>query len=129
MLAAKLRSAINVRFHGDDKPDIVCTDRGRGFYVPKTGKITALYAGALREHDLFEEFGSPSVGDLVSDVQLYLARSYGFELEELVVMGCLAVLVFVVLLVDLLVALECRHEIHSACRCRQPMVPPRTECC
>ena len=36
ILVAKVRSAINIRFHGDDKPDIVCTDRGRGFFAPKT---------------------------------------------------------------------------------------------
>ena len=73
ILAAKVRSAINVRFHGDDKPGIVCTDRGRGFYVPKTGKITAVYAGALREHDLrafMGENASRQPGDL-QDLMLH----------------------------------------------------------
>ena len=73
ILVAKVRSAINVRFHGDDKPDIVCTDRGRGFFVPKTGKITANYAEALREHGLrafMGEDASKQPGDL-QDLMLH----------------------------------------------------------
>ena len=52
LLAAKVRSAINIRFHADDKPQVLFTDRGRGFYATKTGKITAEYAATLREHGL-----------------------------------------------------------------------------
>ena len=56
-LIAKVRASLNIRFRGDDQPDIVFTDRGQGFYALKSGKITADYAAALRAHDLVPFMG------------------------------------------------------------------------
>ena len=72
-MVAKVRSAINIHFHGADKPDVVFTDRGRGFFVPRTGKITLPYAAALREHALRAFMGqdaSRQPGDL-QDLMLH----------------------------------------------------------
>ena len=52
-LVEKVRAAVNVRFQtARSKPDIVFTDRGRGFYVPNSGAITPEYKGALEQHGL-----------------------------------------------------------------------------
>ena len=51
-LVTKVRSALNVRFRGDDKPNVIFTDRGRGFYATKSGKITREYSEALRQNGL-----------------------------------------------------------------------------
>ena len=43
----KLRAILNIRFPSKAQPKIVMTDRGRGFYLPSTGKITRPYKAAL----------------------------------------------------------------------------------
>ena len=49
----KVRAAVNIRFQGQpSKPDTIFTDRGKGFYVPSTGRITNDYKEALRKHGL-----------------------------------------------------------------------------
>ena len=59
ILVSKVRAAINVRFQGGaSKPDMVWTDRGKGFYSPCNGAITAAYKQALRAHHL-----KPAMGD------------------------------------------------------------------
>ena len=73
LLVARVRSAINVRFHAEDKPDLVFTDRGRGFYAIKTGRITSEYKEALRENGLrafMGEDASRQPGDL-QDLMLH----------------------------------------------------------
>ena len=56
---SKVRAAINVRFQGGaSKPDMVWTDRGKGFYSLCNGAITAAYKQALRAHHL-----KPAMGD------------------------------------------------------------------
>ena len=51
ILVSKVRAAINVRFQGGaTQPDTIWTDRGKGFYSPCTGGITAGYKEALRTH-------------------------------------------------------------------------------
>ena len=47
-LVAKVRSAVNVRFPGDDQPDIIMVDRGVGFWSPQ-GQITRRFKAALEE--------------------------------------------------------------------------------
>jgi hypothetical protein len=57
-LVARVRSAVNCRFQGEaTKPDHVMVDRGRGFYAIATGKITAHFKDALREHGLKNMMG------------------------------------------------------------------------
>ena len=51
-LVGRVRAAVNVRFHDDDKPHILFTDRGAGFFATNTGKITPEYQAALEEHSL-----------------------------------------------------------------------------
>ena len=46
----KLRAAVNVRFPAADKPKIVFTDKGRGFYDIATSKITPEYKEALTRY-------------------------------------------------------------------------------
>lgn len=58
ILAAKVRSALNVRFQGDAPPTIVFTDRGQGFFHIKTGTITNEYKEALQEHGLRAYYGN-----------------------------------------------------------------------
>ena len=48
----KVRSAINIRFRGEDKPGIVFTDRGGGFYDTATGYMTNEYRDALASNGL-----------------------------------------------------------------------------
>ena len=66
-LAAKVRAAISVRFHGDDQPGVVMTNRGQGFFRLKNGRITPEYSSALQEHGLRAFMGynaSRQPGDL-----------------------------------------------------------------
>ena len=50
-LVAKLRGAVNRRFQGETtQPDCVMVDRGKGFYDPGNGKITAAFRNALQQH-------------------------------------------------------------------------------
>ena len=52
-LVSKARAVVNIRFQGGgSKPDTVWTDRGKGFYSPSTGWITAGYKQALKDHHL-----------------------------------------------------------------------------
>ena len=52
-LVAKVRSALNVRFQSAaTQPEILFTDRGRGFYLPNSGVITTEYKEALADHGL-----------------------------------------------------------------------------
>ena len=72
-LVAKVRASLNIRFRGDDQPDVVFTDRGQGFYRLKSGKITPEYATALRENGLTAFMGadaSKQPGDL-KDLMLH----------------------------------------------------------
>ena len=50
MLVAKVRAAVNIRFHGSTPPTILFTDRGQGFYRSRGGQITPEYKAAVREH-------------------------------------------------------------------------------
>ena len=43
----KLGAILNIRFPSQAQPKVVMTDRGRGFYLPSTGKITKPYKAAL----------------------------------------------------------------------------------
>jgi hypothetical protein len=52
-LVTKVRSALNVRFQSAAlQPEFLFTDRGRGFYLPNSGAITAEYKQALADNDL-----------------------------------------------------------------------------
>lgn len=52
-LVEKVRGAVNVRFqNAASKPDLLFTDRGRGFYDPGSGRITTEYGDALDELNL-----------------------------------------------------------------------------
>ena len=57
ILVEKVRTAVNIRVHGVDKPNKLFVDRGRGFYHPSTGKITNEFADALRAHGLEAFYG------------------------------------------------------------------------
>ena len=50
LVVSKTRAAINVRFPSD-QPDILFVDRGKGFFDPRTGLITAEYNDAARAHN------------------------------------------------------------------------------
>ena len=51
LLVAKVRAAINVRCQAAARrPKYLFVDRGKGFYAPATGQITAKYRDALAEH-------------------------------------------------------------------------------
>jgi len=47
-----VRSALNVRFRGEQPPRILFTDRGAGFFNPGSGAITREYKAALEVHGL-----------------------------------------------------------------------------
>ena len=50
-LVEKVRGAVNVRFHNEaTKPEVLFTDRGRGFYNPGNGAITGEYKAALADN-------------------------------------------------------------------------------
>ena len=51
-LVAKVRSALNIRFQGSTPPRMVFVDRGAGFYNTGTGRITADFKLALKDHGL-----------------------------------------------------------------------------
>ena len=62
LLVGKVRSALNVRFQAaTTAPDILFTDRGRGFYFPNSGAITQDYKEALAENGLKAFFGDNAV--------------------------------------------------------------------
>ena len=48
----KVRAAVNTRFRGEDKLDVLFTDKGPGFYVPVTSIITDEYKSALDTYGL-----------------------------------------------------------------------------
>ena len=49
---AKVRAAINIRCQGDDKPEVLFVDRGKGFYHASNGYITDEFKAALDTHNL-----------------------------------------------------------------------------
>ena len=50
-LVEKVRGAVNVRFQNEaTKPEVLFTDRGRGFYNPGNGAITGEYKAALADN-------------------------------------------------------------------------------
>ena len=58
LLAAKVRAAINVRCQAaSQQPKHVFVDRGKGFYTPVSGQITAKYSAALAENGLVPMMG------------------------------------------------------------------------
>lgn len=52
VLAARVRTALNIRFQGSTPPGIVFTDRGQGFFHINGGRITPEYKAALRANGL-----------------------------------------------------------------------------
>ena len=53
VMVKKVRAAINIRFPGEHKPNVLFTDRGPGFYATQNNcNITAKYKAALAEHSL-----------------------------------------------------------------------------
>ena len=52
-----MRAALNIRFQGSVPPRTLFTDRGQGFYHINSGKITAAYKAALRQHGLKAFYG------------------------------------------------------------------------
>ena len=53
VMVQKVRAAINVRCQGGSRqPKYVFVDRGKGFYAPASGVITAKFRAALSEHNL-----------------------------------------------------------------------------
>ena len=58
LMVGRVRAALNIRFQGASPPKLLFTDRGNGFYNSGTGKITARYKAALREHGLKAFFGA-----------------------------------------------------------------------
>ena len=58
VLVSKVRSALNIRFQGEETPPkTVFTDRGQGFYAIRGGQITPEYKAALRNHSLKPYYG------------------------------------------------------------------------
>ena len=73
ILVAKVRATLNVHFRTDQKPDLLFTDRGQGFYSLKNGTITSDYQQALQTHGLSTVMGTNAQkqpGDL-KDVLLH----------------------------------------------------------
>jgi hypothetical protein len=61
-LVAKVRSALNVRFQSAaSQPNVLFTDRGRGFYFPNSGAITKEYKQALAQNDLQAFMGNTAI--------------------------------------------------------------------
>ena len=51
LLAGKVRAAVNIRFQAPaSKPDVLFTDRGRGFYQPNSGVSTPEWREAVEDH-------------------------------------------------------------------------------
>ena len=72
-----------MRFHGDDQPDVVFTDKGQGFYRLATSKITPEHEAALEEHGLTPFMGKVATrqpGDL-KDILLH-KKSYGHGMDK-----------------------------------------------
>ena len=73
-LVEKVRAGVNRRFQNEDsKPDVLFTDRGRGFYATGNGKITAEYKEALQKHNfdcMMGDDGAAQPGSL-SEVLLH----------------------------------------------------------
>ena len=57
-MVARVRAALNIRFQGGTAPKILFTDRGNGFYVSGTGRITPGCDAALKTHNLRAYFGN-----------------------------------------------------------------------
>ena len=67
VLIDKVRATLNRHFRGDDKPDVVFTDRGQGFFNIGNGKVTSAYSSALQANGLRAFMGadaSRQPGDL-----------------------------------------------------------------
>ena len=87
VMVTRVRAALNIRFQGGTAPKILFTDRGNGFYVSGTGRITPGYDAALKAHNLrayFRDDASIQPGQLqevmlhetaVSWMRLRLART------------------------------------------------------
>ena len=58
VMVTRVRAALNIRFQGGTAPKILFTDRGNGFYVSGTGRITPGYDAALKTHNLRAYFGN-----------------------------------------------------------------------
>ena len=73
MLADLIPRVLAARFPNHAKPRVVFTDRGKGFYHPSTGAITATYLAALQKHGLRAFAGDNALGQPanVSDVLLH----------------------------------------------------------
>ena len=57
VLVSHVRKAVNVRFRNADKPKILFTDRGQGFYEKNHANITPEYKAALRENSFKAFYG------------------------------------------------------------------------
>ena len=57
VLVSHVRKAVNVRFRNANKPKILFTDRGQGFYEKNHAKITPAYKAALRENSFKAFYG------------------------------------------------------------------------
>ena len=58
ILVARVRAALNIRFQAAaSAPKLLFTDRGQGFFIKNSGKITPEYKAALAEHSLKAYYG------------------------------------------------------------------------
>ena len=58
LLVEKVRAAINVRCQAASRqPKHIFVDRGKGFYAPASGQITAKYSTALAEYEFVPMMG------------------------------------------------------------------------
>ena len=58
LLVEKVRAAINVRYQAAScQPKHAFVDRGKGFYAPASGQITAKYSTALAEYEFVPMMG------------------------------------------------------------------------
>ena len=58
VLVAKVRAAVNKRFQNRaDQPDVLWTDRGKGFYHTGNGLITGACKQALADHGFTAALG------------------------------------------------------------------------
>ena len=61
-LVGKVRSALNVRFQSAaSSPQVLWTDRGRGFFFPNSGAITTEFKEALADNGLRHFMGNNAV--------------------------------------------------------------------
>ena len=56
-VVGKIPGALNARFPNAQKPRVVMTDRGPGFYHASTGRMTGEYGAALAKHGLRAHMG------------------------------------------------------------------------